>query len=121
MDGPVVGFYRHQRPSDSGYLLVEVWGWDHQRLESVHDYIQWLFPLDEPSRAVLSAPVLRPDEIAAFRDDDGLKKALGQSFAVMSGFYGFRSRQGGDLALADDFPNRRRVWLQPGKIGRAHV
>jgi hypothetical protein len=33
-------------------------------LEEHHDYIQWLFPLPEPSRSVPNSPVLTPEELA---------------------------------------------------------
>ena len=46
---PVVAFYRLEAPDARGRMLHDIWRWDSARLETVHDYIQWLFPLDVPS------------------------------------------------------------------------
>ena len=38
--------------------------------ERTHDFIQWLFPLTEPSRSVRNAPVLTHDEIKQIRESE---------------------------------------------------
>ena len=68
--------------------LDTILSWDDGRLEAVHDYIQWLFPLDEPSRFNPSAPLLTAHDRAAFRDPElaaNLRRALDRMLA----FYGF--------------------------------
>jgi hypothetical protein len=60
------------------------------RLEAVHDFIQWLFPLPEPSPVNPLAPVLDPATIAEFRKRSDLTTALLRSFETMLAFYGFR-------------------------------
>ena len=87
-------------------------------LETTHDFIQWLFPLPEPSSASLDAPILTRDDIAAFHADPSLRAELLRSLAVMLRFYGFE--RGGDPAppaivvtRAPEFDLRRRVWLHP--------
>jgi hypothetical protein len=55
----------------------------------VHDYIQWLFPLDEPSRFNADAPLLTPADRLAFRHETlaaNLRRALDRMLA----FYGLR-------------------------------
>ena len=71
---------------------------DDAWLEAVHDYIQWLFPLPEPSPFNPAAPVLTVADIAAFAADPSLRAAL----ARMEKFYG--------LGRAD----APRPWLTPG-------
>src|SRR5271170_564607 len=44
LEGPLVAFYRGGY-TDNGGTLDQMLSWDDARLESVHDYIQWLFPL----------------------------------------------------------------------------
>jgi hypothetical protein len=41
-----------------GRTLQEVLDWNDRELELRHDYIQWLFPLPEPSHAVPASPIL---------------------------------------------------------------
>ncbi len=56
---------------DQGRSFDEILGWDDARLEMVHDYIQWIFPLPERSGANPSAPVLDAGSIAAIRSSAG--------------------------------------------------
>jgi hypothetical protein len=46
----LLAFYRGQAPDDAGRWLKDIWEWDDEQLETTHDFIQWLFPLPEPSR-----------------------------------------------------------------------
>ncbi len=38
-------------------MIGEIWAWDDAALEDGHDFIQWLFPLPEPSAFVDDAPL----------------------------------------------------------------
>ena len=48
---PILRFYGSGGTDHAGRTLEEILAWDDRHLEEVHDYIQWLFPLEEPSRA----------------------------------------------------------------------
>lgn len=61
MESEIVKFYRN-KPNKSGYTFVEVYNWDDIDLEENHDYIQWLFPLNEPSRFNRNAPILTKED-----------------------------------------------------------
>lgn len=52
----------------SGPEIVRDWGMTDQELERRHDYIQWWFPLPEPSRAVPNSPVLSPEDLREFQE-----------------------------------------------------
>ena len=56
--GPIVTFLEGEGPDDRGRSLFDVLAFDDAALERNHDFIQWLFPLPEPSSAVPDAPVL---------------------------------------------------------------
>ena len=45
----IVEFYRGERPDYLGRWLRDLWGWDNDRLEMIHNYIQVLFPNEQPS------------------------------------------------------------------------
>ena len=45
----IIGFYSGTEPDHRGRYLHEIQRWSDDQLEKVHDYIQWLFPLPEPS------------------------------------------------------------------------
>lgn len=112
----LIAFYRGLGPDNSGRYLRDVQQQSLQELEAVHNYIQWLFPLPEPSAAVPNSPVLTPEDIVAFRTDAGLKTGLLKSFEMMLAFYGLELADlNGQLRVtpAASFPARSRVWLTP--------
>ena len=49
---PIVTFYSGGA-DDRGRTLEQILAWADDRLESVHDYIQWVFPTIAPSAARL--------------------------------------------------------------------
>lgn len=87
-------------------------------LEGTHDFIQWLFPLPEPSSVNADAPLLTPDDIQAFTTDSSLRDELLRSFAVMLRFYGFAVQEDAAsrapaIVRAKTFTERRAIWLRP--------
>ena len=59
---------------------------DDQTIESTHDFIQWIFPLDEPSRSHPGAPVLDLFEIEEIKSSDVALENLMQSADWYFGF-----------------------------------
>jgi hypothetical protein len=105
-------FYRGLAPDAAGRLIADIWAWDHRRLEMVHDYIQWLFPLPEPSRFNPDVPLLHAGDASAFKTDADLRLRLERSLAVMLDFYGL-GRNGGMVGRAPTFIKRSTDWLTP--------
>jgi hypothetical protein len=109
-------FYRDEGPDDRGRFIHDIWTWDGDRLERTHDYIQWLFPLTEPSGANQAAPLLDAGTIAAFAGEVRLREHLGRSLALMLGFYGYRMARAGEELTVEATPDqsvRQAVWLTP--------
>jgi hypothetical protein len=113
----IVDFYRGEALSSGGVGIETIWGWNDRQLEVVHTYIQWLFPLREPSQAVPGSPTITEDEARVFRQDPALKERALRSFRLMLGFYGFVMSPAADtangmtLAPAADFEVKSRNWL----------
>jgi hypothetical protein len=99
---------------DEGRTFDEIVGWDDARLEMVHDYIQWLFPLPERSGANPWAPVLDAETIAAIRRDAAMQGRLRAGFLRMLAFYGFAGE--GDQVVVEGprFAAAARNWLRAG-------
>jgi hypothetical protein len=116
--GALLRFYRLEGTDTRGRTLPEIWAWDAARLEGVHDYIQWLFPLPEPSAFNPDAPILTDETIDAFRADPELRQRLLRSLASMLDFYGLTLASAGDgtprLDRARDFAAQGGGWLRPG-------
>jgi hypothetical protein len=68
-------------------LAADVLAFSDERLEEVHDYIQWLFPLQTRSGAQPGAPVLTPAEIDAIRMDRNAQNTLTKAAERMLRFY----------------------------------
>jgi len=111
MSDKVLSFYRGGR-DDDGRTLKEILAWSDVELETVHDFIQWLFPLPERSSANPYAPVLDAATIEAFRRSEELQQGLRQSFLRMVRFYGL-AFEAGIVHQGADFAARSSNWLSP--------
>ena len=110
----VVAFYSGGR-DHRGRTLDEILAWGDGRLESIHDYIQWVFPTRAPSAINPYAPRVTDETARAFSADPRLRARLGLSLARMLSFYGLRT--GRDAVIEPDpdrFRERAQVWLEPG-------
>lgn len=112
---PLIAFYRDGAPDDENRTLAQILGWDDRRLEAIHDYIQWLFPLPERSGANPSAPTLDDATIQAFRSTPVMRDRLRQSFLRMLRFYGLAWADGThpNISRSPNFPIRSHEWLSP--------
>jgi hypothetical protein len=72
---------------DAGRTIAQVLAFDGSDLEMHHDYIQWLFPLNEPSRAVSGSPVLTTGDIGRIRNDTLAATNLRAAATRMGAFY----------------------------------
>jgi hypothetical protein len=113
----IIKFYSGLGPDSEGRMLRDIWSWSFEDLEHIHNYIQWLFPLNEPSLFNFNAPVLDRESIGLFKTDLRLKSNLITSFKVMLSFYGFELVQdAGQIKItkAANFHERKRNWLTAG-------
>ena len=46
-----------------GRFITDIWKFSDRDIEYKHDFIQWVFPLTEPSMSVFGAPVLDQKDI----------------------------------------------------------
>ncbi len=99
----ILDFYEEAAADNRGRFLTDILAWDDARLEAVHDYIQWLFPLPERSAFNPAAPILTDSDIAAFHDRPALHAALAKSLVRMRAFYGLPAGK-----------VRQAAWLTPG-------
>ena len=110
----LVEFYRGQAPDSEGRSLREIWAWGDDELEAVHDFIQWLFPLPEPSRFNPDAPLLTAEDIAAFKADLFLRGQLRRSFERILSFLGLALARGSEVVEGPNFAARvPDVWAHP--------
>lgn len=109
---PIVAFYEETGRDAEGRTLSEILAWDDDALEEVHDYIQWLFPLREPSRFNPDAPLLDPAQAAVFQNTPGLQRKVRQAFERMLTFYGMAMKDG-SVVRGTNWDVRSREWISP--------
>lgn len=113
-ENALLRFYRGEGRDHRGRRLADILAFDEVRLESTHDFIQWLFPLPEPSGANAQAPLLSAADRAAFAADPALRAALRRSLDTMLAFYGLERRGlSGEVAVlrGPRFGERSSEWL----------
>ena len=85
----IVGFLEGKTPDHRGRMLSTLWNQTDDDAENNHDYIQWMFPLDEPSQAISGAPVLNDFDIDEVREN---QLAIGNLEESARWFLGFLER-----------------------------
>lgn len=93
----IVDFYRDEcswnpdapKAHPLGYTLFDiVHNWSDREWENDHDFIQWLFPLKEPSEFSDLAPILTDEDIAFFQADSKLRDVVFESYLRFLKFLG---------------------------------
>ncbi|KAF5871882.1 putative opioid growth factor receptor conserved region protein [Botrytis fragariae] len=119
VESRLVSFYRNKTPDNAGRLLSHIMSWDYEKLEDIHDYIQWLFPL--PEESMFSGAPLVDENVFnafhAFNSSTELQCHLKHSLVKMLDFYGFKfadALDGNDLPViirSSNFYERCSNWL----------
>jgi hypothetical protein len=109
----IILFYEGQLPN-AAWKIEDIWNFNDDELEGYHTYIQWLFPLTEPSAINFAAPILDDDVISRFRESPDLQKRLMISFKLMLKFYGFEideSNQTIHIVKSSDYEVKKNNWI----------
>lgn len=118
----LISFYNGTSTDSQGRTLDQILGWNANRLESSHDYIQTLFPLPEVSGVNDRAPIIDREVFDAFRSDPELRGKLRMALEKMCWFYGFEittSTSSSTSASASPSKNSR-ISITPGPAYPTH-
>jgi hypothetical protein len=110
MSTPLLDFYRGKKRDSEKRTLKEIWEWSDADLEYHHDFIQWMFPLVEPSMVNADAPLLTAEDQAAFRNKPELKAAMQKSLDVFLAFVGLIKTADGRVIRGENFIRRQSIW-----------
>lgn len=83
---PIVAFYLDSRAihGDIGFTFTDVFNFTDEELEECHSYIQWAFPLKEPSQFNPDAPLVTDATIMQMNDIPSAKvRILGMGQAML--------------------------------------
>ncbi len=59
----ILDFLSGEQQDIHNRYLEDIWKMSDEEIENVHNFIQWIFPLNERSRAVSNSPILTQQEI----------------------------------------------------------
>ena len=99
-------FYDNQVTNMGDEIAAKVeemhqWYGDYEKLERQHDYIQFLFPLMDPSLFNPKIQLLQRHEVRKIRRDKAASLRVRKSFEMMLDFFGF---QLADVSKGNSFP-----------------
>jgi len=109
----LLDFYRMLGPDSERRMLSDIWEWNNERLEECHDFIQWMFPLKEPSAFNAEAPLVTLEHQLAFRRESELQAAYRRSIAKFLAFLGLHLGADGFVTRGPNFDDRLAVWRHP--------
>lgn len=123
MHTPLTNFLEGTGGDHRGRILADILKWNDVQLEDNHDYIQWLFPLPEESRAVPFAPVMGPTDKAIISSNKDCQKGLELATAKMASFFGLEIKSLGvsrnDARIAAWCSHRNHNFLRMTRILRS--
>jgi hypothetical protein len=115
----IVEFFDKISPDSEGRTLDYILDRDYEWMESCHDYIQWLFPLMEPSNYNPDAPIMTEEDRVALEEKgktptqrfqnifEGVSKFI--NYMGIEDIWYFDSFDGFELK---DFDQRKYVWAE---------
>eukprot|EP00904_Undaria_pinnatifida_P003107 jgi/Undpi1/12798/HiC_scaffold_7.g02465.m1 len=121
---PIVAFYRDGgrtlglRAGGQGLSLSEIFEKTDEWLEKKHDYIQWLFPTQQPSRYASNAPILTSRDIIELASLYGKpRRNMVSALGKMLSFYRLRiiPDEGPAVRIAKggNFDPNKAEWTRP--------
>jgi hypothetical protein len=75
-------------PDNKGRMISDILKFNQNEIESTHDYIQWIFPLREPSIFNPNAPMLIDEEEQLIIKSKKCRESIISSVNMMLKYYG---------------------------------
>lgn len=72
----ITSFHRGLAVDNRGRRRDEILAWDDQRLETSHDFVQWILPTRKRSAFNPDAPVLTDADVVEFQGDQELQDSI---------------------------------------------
>ena len=87
MNSQLVAFLEGSGTDSRSRRLVDIWQFDDDEIEYMHDFIQWMFPLKEASGSNFSAPNLRASDVDVIRSSAECQQNLETSASWILAFF----------------------------------
>jgi hypothetical protein len=109
----LTNFYRNEGVDSEGRTIVDILTMPSDQWEGCHDFVQWVFPLPEPSQFNADAPLLTDEDRKIFQEDPIIRHNVGCCWAKFLDFLGLDEQHTGDslVVLESHFLDKqRRFW-----------
>lgn len=85
----ILNFLQQKEPDIYGRMLSDIWAFNDAKIESEHNFIQWIFPTTTPSASVPGSPVLDIEEVRLIRKSEA---ALENLYTSADWYFAFLER-----------------------------
>ena len=110
----IIEFYNGSGTDHKGRSWAEIVSQTDEWFESTHDFIQWLFPLQEKSKFNKEAPLLTDSDIFEFQKNKLLKIRIRTTLLVMLTFYGlYIDFSQNKVSKEEWFVESKKIWISP--------
>ena len=109
----IVDFLEGKGTDNKGRYLSDIWVLPILLLEGTHNFIQWIFPLNQPSHSNRFAPILTEQDCIAIRNSEVAQANLLKSLHCMCQFWGIEIK--GNQFVAQEGLDRMKInhfWLR---------
>lgn len=111
----IVEFYKGKVKDSKKRYISNILDFNYFQLEEIHDYIQWLFPLKEPSLFNRNAPILTDEDILEFKNNDIIKSNIIKALKLLLNFYGYHLDEDNFMLVKKTkYSIRLKYWMTPG-------
>lgn len=86
----ILDFFSFSSPDSKGRYFEDYLDLSFKEMEECHDYIQWMFPTNQPSQCNPNSPVLTKEDIQSFRKCPYLQHRLRMFFLQWLSFSGIK-------------------------------
>jgi len=115
----ILDFYGKGAKTNQGVTFEQVLAYDDRKLESEHNYIQWLFPLTR--KGMHPSALTNGKTMRAFKERPELRKKMLRAFNRMLQFYGFERSQSGTIEESALFAQKAQNWLTPNNHNHLRI
>lgn len=115
----IIKFYMGEKNENYPYTIDDILDFSDEELEKIHNYIQWIFPTQDPRNKDTGKPFLTLEDIKYFKNSKELLDKVLLSYNRMISFYGFcyeinTEEYKSKLTFSQNFKIHSRNWLDKG-------
>jgi hypothetical protein len=97
----LIKFYRGEGVDDNQRTIIDILDMNIDEWECCHNFIQWIFPLPEPSQFNIKAPLLTKEDIQIFKTDSIIQQNICRAYLSFLSFLGLCYNKVDNLVIFD--------------------